>query len=182
MEFVLRDLKISDLDTYFRWKHPSREFRKYNGPYFKQETEEELRVIVDEYRKKLKRGKTNVLSDKKIIANKITDEIIGEVNWYWKSKETLWMELGIVIFNEEYWGQGFGYQILKLWINNKFNENPKLIRLGMTTWSGNIGMMKLSEKLGFKKEAVYRKARIVNGKYYDSVSYGILREEWDLDK
>ena len=29
-----------------------------------------------------------------------------------------------------------------------------------------------------KKEAEYRKARIVNGEYYDSVSYGILKEEW----
>jgi putative hydrolase of HD superfamily len=26
---------------------------------------------------------------------------------------------------------------------------------------------------------VYRKARIVDGKHYDSVSYGILREEWE---
>jgi putative hydrolase of HD superfamily len=48
----------------------------------------------------------------------------------------------------------------------------------MTTWSGNTRMMHLAEKLGFVKEAVYRKARIVNGIYYDSVSYGILREEW----
>lgn len=39
-------------------------------------------------------------------------------------------------------------------------------------------MMNLAEKLGLKKEAVYRKARIVDKKYYDSISYGILKEEW----
>lgn len=39
-------------------------------------------------------------------------------------------------------------------------------------------MMNLAEKLGLKKEAVYRKARIVDNKYYDSISYGILMEEW----
>ena len=39
--------------------------------------------------------------------------------------------------------------------------------------------MKLAEKLGMKKEAVYRKARIVDNKYYDSLSYGILRQRWD---
>jgi putative hydrolase of HD superfamily len=39
-------------------------------------------------------------------------------------------------------------------------------------------MMRLAEKLGFIKEAVYRKARIVNNEYYDSISYGILKEEW----
>lgn len=40
-------------------------------------------------------------------------------------------------------------------------------------------MVKLAEKLGLKLEARYRKARIVAGTYYDSVSYGILREEWE---
>jgi putative hydrolase of HD superfamily len=40
-------------------------------------------------------------------------------------------------------------------------------------------MMALAEKLGLKKEAVYRKARIVKGEYFDSVSYGILRDEWE---
>ncbi len=39
-------------------------------------------------------------------------------------------------------------------------------------------MMHLTEKLGYQKEAVFRKARIVKGEYYDSIGYGILREEW----
>jgi len=64
------------------------------------------------------------------------------------------------------------------WINEIFAQNPKLIRLGLSTWSGNERMMQLAEKLGLKKEAVYRKARIVGNKYYDSVSYGLLKEEW----
>lgn len=50
--------------------------------------------------------------------------------------------------------------------------------IGSVTWSGNLRMMRLAEKLGLKKEAVYRKARIVDHTYYDSVSYGILRDEW----
>src|SRR6185369_16354290 len=179
MELILRELKLEDLDDYLKWKHPSREHRKYNGPYFKQETEQELKELVETYRKKLELGEHNVLENKKIIANKDTDEIIGEVNWYWKSEETLWMELGVVIFNENYWGQGIGYTALKMWIDERFKENPKLIRLGLSTWSGNERMIKLAEKLGLKKEAVYRKARIINNEYFDAVSYGILREEWE---
>lgn len=179
MDIILRELKLKDLDDYLIWKHPNRKFREYNGPYYKQETEKELQELISEYRNKLENDEKNVLENKKIIANKNTDEIIGEVNWYWKSKETLWMELGIVIFNEYYWGKGIGFKALKYWINEKFEENLKIIRLGISTWSGNKRMIKLSEKLGFKKEAVYRKARIVNGEYFDSVSFGILREEWE---
>lgn len=154
INIVLRELEIKDLEDYLYLNHPSRELK----------------------------GEKNVLKDKRIIANKDTDKIIGQVNWYWKSEETLWMEIGIVIFNDDYWGQGIGYKALKMWIDEVFAKNPKLIRIGLSTWSGNERMMKLAEKVGLKKEAVYRKARIVDNKYYDSVSYGILKEEWEAVK
>jgi RimJ/RimL family protein N-acetyltransferase len=58
-----------------------------------------------------------------------------------------------------------------------FREHPEIVRLDMRTWSGNTRMMRLAEKLGFKLEACFRKARIVNGEYYDGLGYGLLREE-----
>ncbi len=174
----LRELRIEDLDDYLYWFHPSREFHKFNGPYFKQKTEDELNEYIEELKHKLGNREKNVLGNKKVISDKENDGLIGQVNWYWKSEETYWMEIGIVIFNENYWGLGLGYKALKLWIDETFIENPQIIRLGLTTWSGNERMMSLAEKLGFKKEAVYRQARIVDGKYYDSISYGILKNEW----
>ena len=177
---ILRELKIEDLEDYLYWNHPSREFHKFNGPYYGKKNEEELRKYIEDLKTPLLNGEKNVLKNKKIIANKNTDEIIGQVNWYWKSQETLWMEVGIVIFNEDYWGNGIGYIALKMWIDEIFAENPKLIRVGLSTWSGNKRMMKLGEKLGLAKEAVYRKARIVDNQYYDSVSYGVLKEEWQM--
>lgn len=178
ISLVLRELEIKDLEDYLYWNHPSHEFHKLNGPYYGKSNEEELRKHIEDLKILLQKGEKNVLINKKIIANKDTDEIIGQVNWYWKSEETLWMEIGIVIFNDDYWGQGIGYKALKMWIDEIFEQNTKLIRLGLSTWSGNERMMKLAEKLGLKKEAVYRKARIVDNQYYDSVSYGILKEEW----
>ena len=180
INIVLRKLKIEDLEDYLYWNHPSREFHKYNGPYFEKDNEEELKKYVDDLKEQFLKGEKNIFKNRKIIANKDTDEIIGEVNWYWESQETLWMEIGIVIFNEEYWGHGIGYKALKIWIDEVFEKNPKLMRIGLSTWSGNERMMNLSEKLGLRKEAVYRKARIINNEYYDSVSYGILKEEWTM--
>ena len=177
---ILRELKIEDLEDYLYWNHPSREFHKFNGPYYGKKNEKELREYIEDLKTLLLNGEKNVLRNKKIIANKDTDEIIGQVNWYWKSQETLWMEVGIVIFNEDYWGNGIGYIALKMWIDEIFAENPKLIRIGMSTWSGNKRMMKLAEKLCLSKEAVYRRARIVDKQYYDSVSYGVLKEEWQM--
>lgn len=47
----------------------------------------------------------------------------------------------------------------------------------MTTWSGNGAMMAVAEKLGFLKEGQFRKVRYYQGQDYDSMKYGILREE-----
>ena len=180
VNILIRELEIKDLEDYLFWNHPCREFHKFNGPYYSKNSEEELKKEVEKYRLQLLKGEKNVLGNKEIIAAKETDQVIGTVNWYWKSVETLWMEIGIVIFNENYWGTGIGCKALKMWINKIFRANPRLVRLGLSTWSGNIRMMKLAEKLGLKKEAVNRKARIVEGEYFDSVSYGILREEWQM--
>lgn len=39
-------------------------------------------------------------------------------------------------------------------------------------------MMRVAEKLGMKKEAHLRKVRYFEGVYYDSIRYGLLKEEW----
>lgn len=176
---TLRELKLKDLEDYYHWNLPCREFHKFNGPYFKKYTEDELAERISGLRSKLLNGETNVLERKKMIVDSDTDKILGEVNWYWKSEETLWLEIGIVVFNEDYWGKNIGYHAMKAWISEIFSSNAELVRLGLTTWSGNTRMMKLAEKLGFKCEAVYRKARIVENQHYDSISYGLLREEWE---
>lgn len=125
MNIILRELEIKDLDDYLYCNHPSREFHKFNGPYYGKKSEDELKRYVEDLKERLLKGEKNALKNKKIIADKDTDKIIGSV-----------------------------------------------------TWSGNLRMMRLAEKLELKKEAVYRKARIVDRTYYDSVSYGILRDEW----
>lgn len=173
----MRQISKDDLTIYRYWKLPNHKYHDFNGPYFKKQTLEEIEAEISLISSRLNAGDLDPLPGKRIITNEYR-ALIGEVNWYWKSEETNWMEIGLVIFNEENWGKGIGYQSLKLWIEEIFASNPDLIRLGLTTWSGNEGMMRLAEKLGMKREAQYRKARIVKGEYYDSISYGILKEEW----
>lgn len=177
LSFDIRDIRAEDVESYYYWKRSIHKHNALDGPYYKTRSDEELKKYIEKIKVELEKGNKSPIEGKKLVVN--GDEIIGEVNWYWKSEETLWMEIGIVIFDENNWGKGYGRVILKQWINQIFCKNPKLVRLGLTTWSGNIGMMKLAEKLGMKKEAEYRKARIVEGKYYDSISFGILREEWN---
>ncbi|MBN2899889.1 MAG: GNAT family N-acetyltransferase [Clostridia bacterium] len=175
---ILRKLQIEDLEAYERLTHPSKAFHRFNGPYFKKETAEDLGEKMKAWRCNFLSGNLAFIEQRMVITALETKELIGEVSWYWKSQETDWMEVGIVIFNEAYWGKGIGMIALKRWIDLVFESFPQLVRIGLTTWSGNVRMMGLAEKLGMKKEAVYRKARIVEGDYYDSVSYGVLKAEW----
>lgn len=176
--YYIRDIQKNDLNSYRKLIQPEKTFHKFNGPYYKQKTKDEIDLYINEIDNNLENHITPQEYKKQIVDSE-KEILVGEVNWYWKSKETNWLEIGIVIFNEEYWGKGIGSIILSKWINKIFEMFPEIIRVGLTTWSGNERMINLAEKTGLEKEAVYKNARIVDGIYYDSISYGILKKDWD---
>lgn len=108
----------------------------------------------------------------------IDQEPIGILTQHWENEKTRWLEVGIVIYAPHYWNGGYGTRALKLWIDRIFKTTDQLEHIGLTTWSGNHRMMRAAEKIGMMKEAQIRKVRYWQGYYYDSVKYGILREEW----
>lgn len=70
-----------------------------------------------------------------------------------------------------------GQDALSFWLKHLFETYPKIQHIGFTTWSGNQGMMRLGEKSGLKLEGQIRKVRYWQETWYDSIKYGILREE-----
>ncbi|MDN6118709.1 MAG: GNAT family N-acetyltransferase, partial [Lactococcus sp.] len=54
---------------------------------------------------------------------------------------------------------------------------PDIVHMGLTTWSGNPAMMRVAEKSGMTKEGTIRQVRYWQGRYYDSVKYGVLHHE-----
>lgn len=108
----------------------------------------------------------------------LNDKPIGTVSKNWKDEKTRWLDIGIVIYNSQYWSGGIGTTAIKLWITEIFENMPHLKHVGLTTWSGNQGMIHVAKKLGLKKEAQIRQVRYWQGIYYDSLEFGILRDEW----
>ena len=104
---------------------------------------------------------------------------VGMVSKSWVDEATRWLEIGIVIYDDKIWSQGIATTALTKWVDAIFHETDTLEHIGMTTWSGNGAMMVVAEKLGFLKEGQIRKVRYYQGQYYDSVKYGVLREEWN---
>lgn len=108
----------------------------------------------------------------------VRGKVVGTVSYYWEHRPSYWLEMGIGIYDPLYWSGGYGTQALALWIDHLFNTLP-LVRVGFTTWSGNLRMIRVGDKLGMQMEARLRKCRYYNGTYYDSIRMGLLREEWE---
>lgn len=167
----IRPINEEDLSTLWTlmYKESSPEWKKWDAPYF-----EHKAITFEDY---LKTKDTVVNQENKWIID-VDGKIIGTVSYYWEHKPSNWLEMGIGIYDPQYWSGGFGTRALKLWINHLFNTLP-LVRVGYTTWSGNHRMIKVGEKLGMTMEARLRKCRFYDGTYYDSIRMGILREEWN---
>ncbi len=178
-KIILRDWQLTDLDAYQQWNTGQHLWMDYNGPYYATMTEAEVAQTIERKTANIISGEWETPRTNLVIADVNTDVFIGVVSWYWQSEETNWMSIGIVIYDDKQWGKGIGKIATALWVDYLFANIPEIVRLGMRTWSGHIGMMKVAEQLGFKEEARFRKARIVKGKYYDSIGLGILREEWE---
>lgn len=169
----LRIRPVTAEDLYALWeltyKEESPEWKKWDAPYF-----EHKAISYETYLT----NKDNLINQEDYWIIEVDGNMIGTVSYYWEHKPSNWLEMGIGIYDPQYWSGGFGTRAFKLWINHLFDTLP-LVRVGFTTWSGNHRMVKVEEKLGMTLEARLRKCRYFNGEYYDSIRMGLLREEWE---
>jgi RimJ/RimL family protein N-acetyltransferase len=174
---TLRDWKLDDIPIYRRWLEPGHEWQSWDGPYLRKPTVTESDVAAARLTQRVVRGEWPTPRRQLVIAAVDTDELLGTVSWYFEAEESDWRRMGIVLYDPGSWSGGLGTEALALWTDYLF-AHTDLVRLDFATWSGNIGMCRIGQKLGFTEEARFRQARLVRGERYDSVVYGVLRSEW----
>lgn len=174
---AIRDWQSKDIPIIRHWYSGHHAWMDMDAPYFTKPTKELLDKRIHAYNDLC--STQNVTHVRKNLVIAFNDELIGNINWYYTSKETNWISIGISIFDTAHHGKGFGSEALAAWTLYLFEQLPQIVRLDLYTWSGNIAMQKCALHVGYKEEARFRNARIVNGVYYDSIGLGILREEWD---
>lgn len=176
---VLRDFGRRDLPQMARWLRGEQEWRRYDGPYYPTPGDEDVAGFLEQLEAKIEAAAWPTPRNKLVVADAKTDELFGSLSRYWISEETLWVAVGIDIYDPNKWGRGLGHEALGHWCDYLFRAAPTWARLDLRTWSGNDRMVRLANRLGFRQEACFRKARIVNGEYYDALGFGVLREEWE---
>ncbi|MGI9281726.1 MAG: GNAT family N-acetyltransferase [Endozoicomonas sp.] len=167
---VLRNARSEEKDSLYDLIIADDRWTEFNAPYIPYQTPSrdsfEQGLFQD-----LIEGK-----NKKVI--EYQSQLVGTVSCYWVDENTRWLEAGIALYDTQQWGKGIGKTALVAWISHLF-DTYDIARVGMTTWSGNPGMIACGENIGFKVEGRLRRVRYFKGTYYDSIKLGVLREEWD---
>jgi RimJ/RimL family protein N-acetyltransferase len=92
----------------------------------------------------------------------------------WKNRVAT---IGIFIGSKEYQGKGCGSDAIRVLIDFIFLQmNINKIRL--TVYSYNESAIRCYKKCGFQIEGILRQEIYRDGKYYDKISMGLLKEEY----
>lgn len=83
----------------------------------------------------------------------------------------------ITIGERDAWGRGLGTEASRLMLGHAF-ERLSLHRVGLSVFAFNTRAIRSYEKVGFRIEGRLREAILRDGRYWDEVQMGILREEW----
>jgi RimJ/RimL family protein N-acetyltransferase len=168
----LRLPRESDIADYARWSDPNLKAWQTDGPWYN----DDVGDLADRCRQRLARGQEP--PHRRLEIETSDGAHIGWVVFYFRENDPHVSEVGIDIVEDRFWGRGLGSEALALWIDYLFPA-WNLHRLGFSTWSGNPAMIRVGEKLGFRREARIRDGCRVNDRFHDRVKLGILRSEWE---
>lgn len=105
------------------------------------------------------------------------DRLIGELGLdvvNWSGRDAF---VGLGIGETEYWGKGYGTDVMNILLRFAFAE-INLRRVTLTVFEYNPRAIRSYEKAGFRHEGRVRKVLNKDGKRWDVLYMGILREEW----
>lgn len=170
-ELMIRPIEARDLPVLWEsiFKDDSPEWKKWDAPYFPHQS-----MPFEEF---MEMSSAWIGRDDRWVIT-VDGIVCGTVSYYFEDEQGNWLECGIIIHQSGNWNKRIGTRALTLWVDHLFQQLP-VPRVGLTTWSGNKRMIRVGEKLGMQMEGRMRNVRFYEGKYYDSIRMGMLREEWE---
>ena len=105
------------------------------------------------------------------------DRLIGFISLFDNPGHTGDALVGIAIGEREYWGRGYGTDAMQVMLDYVFNE-LNYRRLTLIVFEHNPRGIRSYEKSGFVLEGRTRGAMLRDGRRWDWLWMGILREEW----
>ena len=105
--------------------------------------------------------------------NQLLGDIVIDVT-QWNARDSF---VGLGIGPRNFWGKGFGTEAMQLILQYAFTE-LNLRRVTLTVFEYNQRAIRSYEKVGFRHEGRQRDRILREGKRWDILCMGILREDW----
>lgn len=105
------------------------------------------------------------------------DRIIGEIGLDGISYTHGDTYVGIGIGEKDFWGRGYGTDAMNVMLRYAFTE-LNLHRVSLTVFEYNPRAIRSYEKCGFRVEGHTREAMQREGRRWDIIHMGVLREDW----
>ena len=169
---IFRQLKDSDAPEVFKLRSNPDNMKYIPRPLLKNE-EEALAMI------HMMNGKIAENTDINwAVCIKNTDKIIGFMGFYRTQPENYRTEIGYMIL-PEYEGKGYVTEAVKTMLNYAFNS-VGFHSVDAVIDPDNVGSEKVLLKNGFRKEAHFIENEYFEGKFWDSVHYGMLKKDFTI--
>jgi RimJ/RimL family protein N-acetyltransferase len=111
------------------------------------------------------------------IAVRATDRLIGTTGFHHMDFTNRHCSFGISIGEKDEWGKGYGTEATTLMVRYAF-DTLNLNRVWLHVFEFNERGLRAYEKVGFKREGVLRQNCFRDGRYWDTIVMGVLRDEW----
>jgi RimJ/RimL family protein N-acetyltransferase len=86
-------------------------------------------------------------------------------------------ELAIVIGEKQYWGQGYGVEVVTLLLRIAF-DGLNMHKVWLTCAAYNERGLRAYRRAGFREDGRLRDDRFIDGCYHDTLIMSVLAEEW----
>ena len=113
-----------------------------------------------------------------VIVVRESDKPIGVVGLHESDLRNRHAGFGITIGAKEEWGKGYATEATRLIVQHAF-ATLNLHRVSLKVYAYNPRGLHVYEKVGFQKEGVLRQDNFREGRYWDTIIMGLLREEWE---
>jgi len=163
-----------DAETISKWMHDPEYLRLTSPDPAKPLAPSVVKKKLEEQEKEIEKEKNQFHF---AIRTKSDDRLIGLVSLVWIQWTHGVGTLRLSIGGPEDRSKGYGGEALKMVSRYAFDE-LNLHRLGANTFEYNAGALRFLERHGFVVEVRRRQAIHRDGRRWDVIHMGILREEW----
>lgn len=189
-DIILRDFRISDIQKRMEWETIETEWQLWDGPWeFEGLAGAEKKKRLEACLKSFQMWAAhNWMDDEKRKSFQIDirgeePRYIGWVSSYYLTENFVFTKevtsrcaVGIDIPDRSARGCGYAYQALRLFIDYLLNHGEKEIYL--QTWSGNLRMIHIAERMGFEECRRKTRIRTVRGMKYDGLTFRLNMQKY----